>query len=77
MVEGEIVIFEDGLKTLQGDTAFYFLNEGGKFEGAVSTHVDDFTLAGNDDVIKVILEDIRKCMNFSKVEGDNFRYIVL
>ena len=50
------------------------MNEGGKIEGAVLTHVDDFTLAGNDDLIMMVLEGIRECMNVSKVEEDSFRY---
>ena len=54
--------------------AFYLMNEGGKFKGAVLTHVDDFTLAGNDDILKIVIEGIKTCINLSKVEEDKFRY---
>ena len=57
-----------GLKTLEGDKAFYFLNEEGKFKGSVLIHIDDFTLAGNDDYLKMVIEGIKTCMNVSKVE---------
>ena len=32
-----------GLKIMPGDEAFYYLHEEGKLQGAVLTHVDDFT----------------------------------
>ena len=67
------LLLKMGLKTLEGDEAFYFLNEGGKFKGAVLTHVDDFTLAGNNDFLKMVLEGLKKIMNVSKVEEDSFR----
>ena len=39
-------VFEEiGLKRLEGDEAFYFkIDEKGKLEGMVSSHVDDFNL---------------------------------
>ncbi len=36
-----------GLKKLEGDEAMYFkINKDGNLESLVSTHVDDFNLAG-------------------------------
>ena len=37
-----------GMKTLKGDEAFHFKNEGGKLKGAVLTRMDDFTFAGHE-----------------------------
>ena len=42
-----------GLKTLEGDEALYFLNEGGKLKGAILTHLDDVTLAGSADFLRM------------------------
>ena len=68
------LFFNIGLKTLEGDEVFYFLNEGGKFKGAVLTHVDDFTLARNDAFLKIVIEVIETCKNVYKVKENNFRY---
>ena len=35
-----------GLKVMDGDETFYFLDEDGFLKGAVLMHVDDFSLAG-------------------------------
>ena len=37
---------EFGLRTMPGDEAFYFKNRNGKLNGAVLSHVDDFTVTG-------------------------------
>ena len=63
-----------GLKTIEGDEAFYFLNKGGSLKGAVLTHVEDFTLAGTEDFLRMILDGIKKCMCVSKVERNVFRF---
>ena len=51
------------MKTLEWDEAFYFKNELGRFKGAVLTHVDDFTLAGEETFLKEIIEEFKTCMN--------------
>ena len=53
---------------------FYFKNEGEKLKGAVLTHVDDFTLAGEEAFLEEVLKGIKTCMNVSKMEENNFRY---
>lgn len=63
-----------GLKKIEDDEAFHFLNEGGKLPGSVLTHVDDFTLAGDDAFYKIVIKGIETCMNVSKVEMNKFRY---
>ena len=50
------------------------MNEGWKFKGAVLTHVDDFTFVGDGTFLKETIEEIKTCMNVSKVEENNFRY---
>ena len=39
------VLKQIGLRVMEGDEAFYYLNRNGDLIGAVITHVDDFTLA--------------------------------
>ena len=53
------VLFEDketmtemGMKTLPGDKAFYYQNECGVLRGVILSHVDDFSVAGDNDFIK-------------------------
>ena len=39
----------------------------------VSTHVDNFTLAGKDDFIANITEEISKALDVSKIKDGAFR----
>ena len=48
-----------GLKTFRGNEAFYFLNDGGMFKGAVLTHADDFTLARHVALLNMVMEGIK------------------
>ena len=51
-----------GLKRLEGDEAMYFKrNKEGDLEGLISTHVDDFNLAGDNDFLEAVTEERRKC----------------
>ena len=43
---------ELGLKTLPGDDAFYYENKDGNLLGVNLSHVDDFTIAGNEDFVR-------------------------
>ena len=53
-----------GLKKLEGDKAIYFkINEDGNLEGLVSTHIDDFNLAGSENFLTSITEEIRKVLD--------------
>ena len=63
-----------GLKTIEGDEAFYYLNEGGKLKGAVLTHVDDFTIAGVPEFMEMVEKGIKESLSVSKVERDDFRF---
>ena len=64
-----------GLRRLEGDEAMYFKrNKEGDLEGLISTHVDDFNLAGNDDFLEAVMEEIKRVLDVSKVEDDKFRF---
>ena len=40
----------------------------------VSTHIDDFSLAGTKDFLDAVTEEIKKTLDISKVENDKFRF---
>ena len=62
-----------GLKKLERDKAMYFkINEDGNLEGLVSTHVDDFNLAGSEKFLLTVTEEIRKVLDISKIEDSAF-----
>ena len=64
-----------GLRRLDGDEALYFKNdENGDLEGMISTHVDDFNLAGSEKFLAMVTEEIRKALDISKVEDSSFRF---
>ena len=65
---------ELGLKMLPGDEAFYYENRDGKLLGVVLSHVDDFTIAGEEEFVKRIVEGISYKFTVSKVEEDEFRF---
>ena len=56
-------IFQEmGMERLDGDEALYYKrNKQGELEGMVSTHVDDFDLAGRQGFVIEVTERIRKC----------------
>ena len=63
-----------GLKVMEGDEAFSYLHRNGELRGTVITHVNNFTLAGNEDFIKEVLETVSREPTVSKIERDSFRY---
>ena len=64
---------EIGLRKLDGDEAvYYMMNEYGNLEGLVSTHVDDFDLAGTTKFVDKVTEEIGKALDVSQVEDDKF-----
>ena len=62
------------MKVMEGDEAFYYKHQDNELQGAVITHVDDFTLAGTEDFIKEVLETVARELTVSKIEKDSFRY---
>ena len=65
---------ELGLKTLSGNEAFYYDNKNGKLLGAVLSHVDDFTVAGEEEFVKRIVKGVSDKFTMSKAEEDEFRF---
>ena len=64
-----------GLRKLDGDEAVYYkLNEEGNLAGIVSTHVDDFDMAGRKKFVDILTKDISKVFDVSTVESDCFRF---
>ena len=64
-----------GLRKLVGDEALYFKNdENGDLEGMISTHIDDFNLAGSEKFLESVTEEIKKVLDVSKVEDGKFRF---
>ena len=66
---------EFGLRKLDGDEAVYYkIDEKGDLEGMVSTHVDDFDLAGKKSFVDKVTGEISKALDVSTVESDCFRF---
>ena len=69
-------IFQEmGLRRLDGDEALYYeIDEKGNLEGMISTHVDDFDLAGRERFVEKVTAEIKKALDVSTVEDDCFRF---
>ena len=65
---------ELGLKTLPGDDAFYYENRYGNLLGVNWSHVNDFTIAGEEEFVKRIVKGISEKFTVSKVEENEFRF---
>ena len=63
-----------GLQTLEGDEAFYFKYEGGKFKEEVSMHVDNFNLTGEKGFLEEVIMRVNICMNVSLVQEIKIRF---
>ena len=63
-----------GLRAMDGDEVFYFLHENGRLQGAVLTHVDDFSLAGTSEFVDKVIRQVEQQLTVSKVEKDKFRF---
>ena len=69
------VFDECKLRILDGDEVFYFRHdEKGNLEGMVSSHVDDFILAGTDRFLDEITKKIADKLEISKLEDNEFRF---
>ena len=70
------VFDECGLRILDGDEVFYFRHDkNGNLDGMVSSHVDDFILAGSDIFLEEITRKIAEKLEISKLEDNEFRFI--
>ena len=58
---------------MDGDEAvYYMIGDKGDLEGMVSTHMDDFDLAGKTKFVDKVTEEIGKALDVSTVESDCF-----
>ena len=56
------------MRNLYGDEAVYYkLNEKGNMAGIVSTHVDDFDVAGRKKFVEMLTKEISKVLDVSQV----------
>ena len=62
------------MKTVNGDEAFYYKYKDGKLEGMILSHVDDFNMAGTEEVIEKIRSMLKSKLLVSKVEKNKFRF---
>ena len=53
---------------------YYEIDEKGNLEGMISTHVDDFDLAGKERFVEKVTAEIKKALDVSTVEDDCFRF---
>ena len=66
-----------GLKKLDGDEAMYYKHDKyGDLMGLLSTHVDDFSLAGTAEFLDTVTEEVKRTLDVSKVEDGRFRFTV-
>merc|ERR1712030_150068 len=69
------VFKEFGLKKLDGDEAMYYKHDkNGELMGLLSTHVDDFSLAGTDEFLETVTEEVKRTLDVSKIEDGRFRF---
>ena len=55
-----------GFQVMDGDEAFYFPHEYGWLHGLIFTNVDNFNLAGTDNFIKKVLNQVEQELTVSK-----------
>ena len=64
-------MFKDfGLKKLEVDEAMYYKHDkDGELMGLLSTHVDDFSLAGTAEFLETVTEEVKRTLDISKMLG--------
>ena len=65
---------ELGLEVLEGNSAYFYMMKDGELFGQISTHVDDFNMAGEKEFIEDMVEKISGELKVSKVEHGQFRF---
>ena len=56
------------------DNAFFYLHKNGELLAMVSSHVDDFEIAAEEEFGLKIIKNIEKHLTISKIEKDKFRF---
>ena len=60
---------------MPGDDTFYYRHKKeGDLEGMISSHVDDFVLAGTEDFLSEIAKVVEKKFYISKLEDKQLRF---
>ena len=62
------------LKIIPRDHDFYYLHKKGELQGKVLIHVDNFTIAENENFLEKVKKGISDTLTISKVEKDKFRF---
>ena len=69
------VFEETGMKKIPRDESFCYCHyEKGVLEGMISSHVDDFILAGMAEFVEEITDKVKKKLDISKIEEGAFRF---
>ena len=69
------VFNESRMKILKGDEVFYYCHdEEDNLEGMISSHVNDFVLAGKRKLIEDITMNIKEKLDILKLKNDVFRF---
>ena len=61
------------MKVVSGDSALFTMHKNSKLIGLVSIHVDDFFMAGNQEFKKLVIGQLMKHFQFSKIEENKFK----
>ena len=56
------------------DNAFFYLNKNGKLIAMISSHVDDFKIAAEENMRETIIDKIKEHLTISKVDKNSFRF---
>ena len=62
------------MEVLEGDSAYFYMMKEGELYGQISTHVDDFNMAGEKEFIEDMVEKNSGELKVSKVEHGQFRF---
>ena len=63
-----------GMKTLSGDSSFFYLLKEGKLLGLCILHVDDFLVGGTSEFFDLIENNLLNKFTFGKVQCNKFKY---
>ena len=63
-----------GMKTLSGDSSFFYLQKDGKLIGICIIHVDDFLIGGSEEFHEIIKKSLMTKFTFGKVENRKFKF---
>ena len=64
-----------GMHKIHSDGAFFVYVKDNKLQGFITSHVDDWLVAGNDRFKADIVTELKKKFKFSKIETKSFDYL--